>query len=58
MFSHPAFILTKEACYTESKALFAKENISAVTGVNTPDSVIFREVADITIFFIYISFAM
>jgi len=52
MLSKPAFFSCEVGCYTESEALFAEKNVSAVTGVNGHDGIVFRELNDITIFFV------
>jgi hypothetical protein len=55
MLSHPAFLATKVGSDTQSEALLAEQNVSAVTGVNGPDGVVLGEVADVTIFFVDVS---
>ena len=47
MFSHPAFVLALEGSDSESEALFAKEYVAAVCGVDGPDCVVFRKVNDV-----------
>ncbi len=58
MFSHPAFIFAKVGSNSESKAFFTQQNVSAVTGVDGPNGVIFGEVADVTLGFIDVNFGM
>ena len=55
MFSHPAFVLTLEGSDTQSEALLAQQNVTAVSGVDRPDCVFFRELYDITVFRINVS---
>ena len=55
MLSHPAFFSAEVGCDTESEALLAEKNVSAVTGVDGPDGVVFREVADVAVFFVEVS---
>ncbi len=49
MLSHPAFVLTLEGSDTQSEALLAQQNVSAVSRVDRPDRVLFRELYDITL---------
>ena len=55
MLSHPAFFSAEVGRDTESKALLAEKNVSAVTGVDRPDGVVFRELADVAVFFVEVS---
>ena len=55
MLSHPAFFSAEVGSDTESEALLAEKNVSAVTGVDGPDGVVLREVADIAVFFVEVS---
>ena len=50
MLSHPAFVLALEGSDTQSEALLAQQNVSAVSRVDGPDRVFFRELNDITLF--------
>ena len=50
VFSHPAFVLALEGSDTQSEALLAQQNVAAVSGVDGPDRVFFRELYDITLF--------
>ena len=52
MLSHPALVTSEVGSDTESKAFLAEKNVSAVAGVYRPDGVVFREVADVTVFFV------
>jgi len=58
MFSLPTFVLTKVWSYTKSKALLTEKYISAVSWVNRNNSVIFRELANPSLFRINITFAV
>ena len=58
VFSHPAFVLALIGSDTQSKALFAQQHVSAVAGVHADDRVVFREVADISLFFVNIALAV
>ena len=55
MLSHPAFVLALVGSDTECKALLAEENVSAVCGVDGPDSVVLRELNNVSVFGINIS---
>ena len=54
MLSHPSFVLTLEGSDTQSEALLAQQNVAAVSRIDGPDCIFFRELYDITIFRIYI----
>ncbi len=58
MLSHPAFFSAEVRSDSESKALFAEQNVSAVTRVDRPNGVLFREVNDITVFFVKVCLCM
>ena len=58
MLSLPALVFALIGSNSESEALFAEKNISAVTGINGDDCVILRELADISLFFVDIALAM
>ena len=49
MLSHPAFLTAEVGGDTESEALLAEQNVSAVAGVDGPDGVVLREVADVAV---------
>ena len=55
MLSHPALFTAQVRGNAERKALFAKEHISAVAGVDRHDGIVLREVCDITVFFVQVS---
>ena len=54
MLCHPAFLASEIGCNTESEALLSEKNVSAVSGVDAPDGVVLREMADITVLFVEI----
>ena len=58
MLCHPAFLFAQVACDSESQAFFAQQDVSAVTGVNRPDGVVFRKMHDVSIVLIDIFFAV
>ena len=58
MLSHPAFFSAEVGSDSESKALLAEKNVSAVTGVDRPNGVLFREVNDIAVFFVEVCLCM
>ena len=58
MFSHPALIFALVGSNSERKAFFAQQNVSAVTGVNGTNHILFGEMNDITFFGIDISLCM
>ena len=58
MFSHPAFLPALVGSDTESKALLTEKNVTAVCGVNGNDGVVFGEVADVSLFGIYVTFSV
>ena len=58
MLSHPAFFSAEVGSNSEGKALFTQKNVSAVTGVDRPNGVLFREMNDITVFFIEVCLGM
>ena len=58
VFSHPAFLTSEVGGNSESKALFAEKNVSAVTAVYGCDVVVFGEVADVSLFFVDVSLCM
>ncbi len=55
MLSHPGLVLTLEGSDTESEALLAEENVSAVSRVDRPDSILFRELNDISLLGVNVS---
>ena len=50
MLRHPILITAKCGGYAQCKALFAKQNIAAVAGVDGHDCVVLGEVNDISLF--------
>ncbi len=58
MLSHPALHFALIGSDTESEALLAEKNVSAVCGVDGPDGVVLGEVYDISVFRINLSFGM
>ncbi len=58
MLGHPALIFAQVRSNAESKALFAQQHISAVAGVDGNNGVVFREVADVTLFGVDLAFAV
>ena len=55
MLSHPGLVLALEGSDTESEALLAEENVSAVCGVDRPDSVLFGELNDVSVLGVNVS---
>jgi len=55
MLSHPALFSAEVGCDTKRKTLLTEKNVSAVTGVNGPDSVILGEMTDITVLLVKLS---
>ena len=55
MLSHPALVLALVGSDTQCKALLAEENVSAVCGVDGPDSVVLRELNDVSVLGINVS---
>ena len=55
MLSHPALVLALEGSNTQSEALLAQQNISAVSRVDGPNCIFLRELNDITVLRINIS---
>ena len=55
MLSLPAFVAALVGSYAQSKALLAQKHVAAVTGVNGDNRVIFGELADISLFFVFFS---
>ncbi len=53
--SHPSLVLTLEGSDTECEALLAEENVSAVSRVDRPDSILFRELDDVSLLRINVS---
>ena len=51
---HPALLATKVGSNTKSEALLTEKNVSAVTGVNRPDSVILGEMNDVSLLLVKI----
>ncbi len=58
MFRHPAFFAALIRRDTQRETLFAQQHVSAITGVDAPDGVVLREMADITVVFVNIGFGM
>ena len=56
--SHPAFFSAEVGSDTQSEALLTEQNVSAVTGVDGPDGVVLREVADVTVLLVDICSCM
>ena len=56
--SHPTLVLALVGSNTKRKAFFTEQNVSAVCGVNGPNSVFFRELYNVTVFRINICFGM
>ena len=55
MLGHPVFLAAEVGSDTQSEALLAEEHVSAVAGVDRPDGVVLREVADVTVVLIELS---
>ena len=55
---HPAFFLAQPRTYTQCKAFFAQQNISAISGVDAPYGIVFREVGYVFVFGIYLGFGV
>ena len=58
MLSHPAFVLALVGSDTQSEALLAQQNVAAVSGVDGADGVLFRELNNVSLFRIDVSFGM
>ena len=58
MLGHPAFVSAQIGGYAQSKALFAQQDVSAVTGVDGNNGVVLRELADISLFLVDVAFAV
>ena len=58
MLSHPALFPALVRSNSESKALLAEKNVSAVSRVYRDNCVVLRELADISLFGINITFCM
>ena len=58
VFRHPALFPTLVGSDSQRKALFAEKNVSAVSGVNGDNSIIFGELADISVFGVNVAFAV
>ena len=58
MLGHPAFVSALIGGYAQSKALFAQQNVSAVTGVDRNNGVVLGELADISLFLVDVAFAV
>ena len=54
MLREPSFFISQIRRYTKSKALFTQKNISAITGVNGHNRIVFRKLHYITIFLVKI----
>ena len=49
MFRHPSFFSAEVGRDAERKALLAEQDVSAVAGVDRPDGVVLREMADVAV---------
>ncbi len=58
MLSLPALVLCLIGGDTESEALLAEENVSAVTGVYGVDGVVLRELNDVSLLFVDVALCM
>ena len=58
MLCHPTFGLAKVGSDAKCEALFAEQNVSAVTGVYGNNGVVFWEVADISLLCINVALAV
>ena len=58
MLGHPALVFAQVRGDTESEALFAQQNVSAVAGVYRDNSVVLREVHDISLLSVNVAFAV
>ncbi len=58
MLSHPAFVFAEVGSNAQRKALFAEDNISAVSRVDGNYCVIFRELADVALFRVNVALAV
>ena len=54
----PSFVSALIGSDTQSEALLAEQDVSAVTGVNGDDGVILRELADISLLFVDVTLAV
>ena len=50
VFRHPALALTQHRADTQGKAFLAEQDVAAVSGVDAPDCVLFRELCDVFVF--------
>ena len=55
MLSHPALVLALVGSDTQSEALLAQQNVSAVSGVDGPDGVLLGELNDVALLGINVS---
>lgn len=58
VFRKPALVSALIGSDTESKALFAEKHVSAVTGVDGHNGVVFGELADVSLFFVDVRFCV
>ena len=50
VFCHPSLALAENGADAKCKTFLAEENIAAVSGVDAPDCVLFRELCDVFVF--------
>ena len=55
VFSLPALVFAKVGGNAQCKALFAQQHVAAVSGVYRDDGVVFRELADPSVFRVYVA---
>ena len=58
MLGHPALVFAQVGGDTESEALFAQQNVSAVAGVYRDNGIVLREVHDISLLSVNVAFAV
>ena len=58
MLGHPALVFAQVRGDTESEALFAQQNVSAVAGVYRDNGIVLREVHDISLLSVNVAFAV